>query len=246
MKIVYHRIFLFARWEKHAIIISEVVVLHPVWTIVFAALFLCDAALHLIACYRRYPKLRTVTKALLMPLLCALYAVSVPKPRLLVVAALVFGWLGDVFLLFKNGRLSMLLGICSFALGHIFYIGAMLSAHPSFHVLMLIPIALCALWLTFVYKKLIPYAPRSLRKPGFLYALLLSWTGLSALYLLLLTQRFPYLVAFVGGLFFMVSDTLLTGQQYRKETRHGNFYVMLTYIIAQSLLVLGFALLGGL
>ena len=41
----------------------------------------------------------------------------------------------------------------------------------------------------------------------------------------------------------MVSDTILTGQQYRKETKHGNFYVMLTYIIAQSLLVLGFVLL---
>jgi len=245
MKIVYHRIFLFARWEKRGIIILEVVFLHPVWTIVFAALFFCDAVLHLIACYRRYPKLRTVTKALLMPLLCALYVFSVREPRLLVVAALVFGWIGDVFLLFKNGRLFMLLGICAFALGHVFYIGAFLSEHPSFHVLMLIPVALCVVWMMFVLKKLIPYAPRSLRKPGFLYALLLSWTGLSALYLLLLTQKLPYLVAFLGGLFFMVSDTILTGQQYRKETKHGNFYVMLTYIIAQSLLVLGFVLLGG-
>ena len=66
-----------------------------------------------------------------------------------------------------------------------------------------------------------------------------------ALYLLLVTQRIPYLIAFVGGLFFMLSDTLLTGQQYRKELKHGNFYVMSTYIIAQSLLVLGLALTGG-
>jgi len=112
-------------------------------------------------------------------------------------------------------------------------------------VLMLIPIAFCAVWLTFVYKKLIPYAPKSLRKPGFLYALLLSWTGLSALYVLLVTQQLPYLIAFIGGLFFMLSDTILTGQQYRKELKHGNFYVMLTYILAQGLIVLGLALTGG-
>lgn len=180
-----------------------------------------------------------------MPLLCALYIASAPSVRLLVVIALLFGWLGDVFLLFKNKPVLMLCGICSFGLGHIFYVGAMLSDHPKVHVLIFIPVLLCAIWLMFVSKKLLPYAPKSLRKPGFVYALLLSCTGLTALYLLLTTQRIAYLVAFIGGLFFMLSDTILTGQQYRKETKHGSFYVMLTYIIAQMLLILGFVLLGG-
>ncbi|MBQ5991526.1 MAG: lysoplasmalogenase [Clostridia bacterium] len=218
---------------------------HPTPIIILGALFVGVSVLHLAACYRRMPKIRTVTKTLLMPLLGALYCVSAKEISPLVVTALAFGWLGDVFLLFKGSKLGMLLGIASFALGHVFYIGAMLSGYPSPHVLMLVPLALCAVWLVFVYKKLIPYAPKSLRKPGFLYALLLSWTGLSALYLLLVTQKLPYLVAFIGGLFFMLSDTILTGNQYRKELKHGNFYVMLTYILAQSLLILGFVLNGG-
>ena len=189
--------------------------------------------------------MRSVTKVLLMPLLCALYLSAAKEPRLLVIAALVFGWLGDIFLLVKSKTIFMLLGICAFALGHVFYIGELLSGYPAPHILMLIPFALCAVWMTFVWKKLLPYAPKSLRKPGFCYALLLSLTGLSALYLLLITHKPAYLVAFVGGLFFLLSDTLLTGNQYRKELRHGNFYVMLTYLLAQSLLVLGFTLLGG-
>ncbi len=225
--------------------ISEVNFTHPTPIIILGALFVGVSALHLASCYRRVPKIRTVTKTLLMPLLGALYCVSAKEISPLVVTALAFGWLGDVFLLFKGSKLGMLLGIASFALGHVFYIGAMLSGYPSPHVLMLVPLALCAVWLVFVYKKLIPYAPKSLRKPGFLYALLLSWTGLSALYLLLVTQKLPYLVAFIGGLFFMLSDTILTGNQYRKELKHGNFYVMLTYILAQSLLILGFVLNGG-
>ena len=219
--------------------------MHRFWIILTAALFLGVSVLHLIACYRRYPKIRNATKVLLMPLLCVLYCVVAPDVRMLVVAALVFGWIGDVLLLFKSVKISMLLGICAFALGHIFYIGSMLSAHPSLHVLMLIPLALCAIWMTFVYRKLLPYAPKSLKKPGLLYALLLSGTCLSALYLLLVTGKPAYLMAFVGGLFFMLSDTLLTGQQYRKELKHGNFYVMLTYILAQTLLVLGLAQTGG-
>ena len=180
-----------------------------------------------------------------MPLLGALYLFAAPNVKLLIVVALAFGWVGDVFLLFKGSRISMLCGICAFALGHVFYVGAMLSSHPAPHILILVPIALCAVWLMFVYRKLLPYAPKPLRKPGFLYALLLSGTCLTALYLLLVTRQAGYLIAFIGGLFFMLSDTLLTGQQYRKELKHGNFYVMLTYIIAQGLLVLGLALTGG-
>lgn len=191
------------------------------------------------------PKTRRVTKVLLMPLLCAVYCFAAPRIGLLVVAALLFGWLGDVFLLCSRSRLLMLCGMCAFALGHVFYIGSMLFAHPAPHVVILIPVALCALWMTFVFKKLLPCAPKSLRKPGVVYALLLSWTGLTALYLLLTTQHTGYLIAFIGGLFFMLSDTILTGQEYRRETKHGNFYVMLTYIIAQSLLILGFVLTGG-
>lgn len=215
------------------------------WFILTVTLMSGVSVVHLIACYRRLPRLRTSTKVLLMPLLCAVYLAASPHLRLLVIVALLFGWLGDVFLLFKSSRIMMLCGICAFALGHIFYVGAMLSDHPTVHILIFVPALLCALWLTFVYKKLLPYAPKSLRKPGFVYALLLSCTGLTALYLLLTTQRFAYLVCFVGGLFFLISDTILTGQQYRRETKHGNFYVMLTYIVAQSLLIFGFVLLGG-
>ena len=159
-----------------------------------------------------------------MPLLCAVYVFAAPQVRLLVVAALLFGWLGDLFLMFQQRTVLMLCGVCAFALGHIFYMGALLSAHPVLNIMILIPLALCVIWMTFVVKKLIPYAPRQLKKPGFLYA---------------------YLIAFVGGLFFILSDTILTGQKYRRETRHGNFYVMLTYIIAQDLLILGLALSGG-
>ena len=216
-----------------------------VFQILPAVCFAADAVLHLIACFRRMLWLRRVTKVLLMPLLAVLYALAAPAPHAFVIVALVCGCLGDLFLLFQKRHMTMLLGMCSFALGHVFYIGAMLTTKPGFHL----SIALCVLiavgWMLFVVKKLLPTAPKPLRKPGFFYALLLSGTCLSALYLLLSTQSLPYLLSFAGGCLFMISDTILTGQKYRKETKHGNFYVMLTYIFAQLFLVAGFALNGG-
>ena len=215
------------------------------WFILACALFAAAVALHLIACYRRMPKLRRITKPLLMPLLAAMYALIAQTPHAFVIVALLCGWLGDVFLLFTKRNIFMLLGMAAFALGHVFYIGAMLSTNPPLHLYVLILLLLAAAWVLFVVKKLLPTAPKSLRIPGLCYAVLLSGTALCALYLLFSTQRLCYLVSFVGGLLFMLSDTILTGQKYRKETRHGNFYVMLTYILAQMLLVGGFALNGG-
>ena len=212
--------------------------------IVLCVCFVTDTALQLVACFRRMPKLRSVTKVLLMPLLAGVYLLFAPSPHVFVVVALICGALGDLFLLFRKS-FAMLLGMCAFALGHVFYIGAMLTTKPGFHLAALLCLLIAAGWMLFVVKRLLPTAPKSLRKPGFFYALLLSGTCLMALYLLLCTQNLHYLISFVGGCLFMISDTILTGQKYRKETKHGNFYVMLTYILAQALLVAGFALNGG-
>ena len=183
-----------------------------------------------------------------MPLLCAFYLSVAQEIRLFVAAALLFGWIGDVLLLREEKQSFMLLGICSFALGHVCYIAAMLSTDrsPVQAVNILIPAALCLLWMVFVCVNLIPSAPKPLKMPGFLYALLLSGTGLSVLYRLLSTGKFAYLIAFIGGMFFLLSDTLLVKQDYGIKLKHGNFYVMLTYIIAQTLLILGLAQTGGL
>ena len=207
--------------------------------------FAADVVLQLIACFRRMLWLRRITKVLLMPLLAVLYVLFAPKPHAFVIIALLLGCLGDLFLLFQKKHITMLLGMCAFALGHIFYIGAMLTTKPGFHLSACLCLLIAVGWMLFVVRKLLPTAPKSLRKPGFFYALLLSGTCLFALYLLLSTQKMWYLLSFAGGCLFMISDTILTGQKYRRETKHGNFYVMLTYILAQFCLVTGFALNGG-
>ena len=57
-----------------------------------------------------------------MPLLLLFYITFGKNPNLFVMAALIFGFLGDVFLLPENKNWCFLAGILSFMLGHIFYI----------------------------------------------------------------------------------------------------------------------------
>lgn len=81
--------------------------------------FLLAAAVDLAGLLAGADTVHLVAKPLLMPLLAG-YAALRGGPRLLV-AALLFGWGGDVFLLADND-LAFLVGMGSFAVGHVCYL----------------------------------------------------------------------------------------------------------------------------
>ncbi|SCF84965.1 YhhN-like protein [Streptomyces sp. Cmuel-A718b] len=81
--------------------------------------FLLVAAADLAGLLAGAETVHLIAKPLLMPLLAG-YAALRGAPRLLV-AALLFGWGGDVFLLADND-LAFLVGMGSFAVGHVCYL----------------------------------------------------------------------------------------------------------------------------
>ena len=163
--------------------------------------------------------LRYIFKSLYMPSLIVLYLLAAPKPNVLIILAMVFGWIGDVFLLGRH-HWNVLGGITSFGLGHICYIAGMLSTRPGLHLTAIISVVWIALCLILVRHFLIPHAPKRLMIPAILLA------------------------AF-GGLMFMLSDGLLAYNMFGKKTVLGNFFVMVTYVLAQTALAAGFILHGG-
>ncbi|MET7682978.1 lysoplasmalogenase [Streptomyces sp. NPDC005423] len=175
----------------------------------------------------------TVAKPLLMPLLAAC-AARRGAPRLLV-AALLFGWGGDLLLL-SDSDPAFLAGMASFAAGHVCYLvlftsygsprptsrarAALLA--PGYAVALIVTVAL--LW---------PGLPGELRIPVAGYSALLAATACAAA-----VRSGP--VAGLGGVFFLVSDTLIaTGVAGLPQPPRPDFWIMLTYIAAQSLLVKG-------
>ncbi|MFD4153112.1 lysoplasmalogenase [Streptomyces hydrogenans] len=165
-----------------------------------------------------------VAKPLLMPLLAA-YAATRGAPRLLI-AALLFGWGGDVFLLF-DADWAFLVGMGSFALGHVCYLTLFGRRRTSPALGALYAVALVgtvvALW---------PDLPADLRIPVAGYSLLLTAMAYRASALGVL--------AGTGGALFLLSDTLIaTGVADWPQLPAPDFWVMLTYIAAQYLLTAG-------
>ncbi|MFC9948089.1 lysoplasmalogenase [Streptomyces pratensis] len=188
------------------------------------AVFLAVSAVHLGGLLAGVDTVHLVTKPLLMPLLAA-YAAARGGPRLLV-AALLFGWGGDV-LLMPDADAAFLAGMGSFAVGHVCYLWLFGRARVSWPA----GLVYAAVLVTFVVL-LWPGLPGGLRIPLAGYSLLLTAMAWRA------GALGGY--AALGGALFLFSDALIaTGiADWPQLPAHG-FWVMLTYLAAQYLLTWG-------
>ncbi|MFG2619966.1 lysoplasmalogenase [Streptomyces sp. NPDC048507] len=165
-----------------------------------------------------------IAKPLLMPLLVA-HVLTRGAPRLLV-AALLFGWGGDLALLFDADP-AFLVGMGSFAAGHVCYL--VLFGRGRTGPLLA---AAYALALTGTVALLWDGLPSDLRVPVAGYSLLLTAMAYRAGAL----GR----TAAVGGALFLLSDTLIaTGVADWPQLPRPDFWIMATYLAAQYLLAMG-------
>ncbi|MCW7989184.1 lysoplasmalogenase [Streptomyces sp. WAC01526] len=168
-----------------------------------------------------------ITKPVLMPVLAG-YALARGGPPLLA-GALLFGCGGDTFLQIGGG-LAFLVGMGSFAAGHVCYLllfarhgagptagrrGLTAAAGAGYAVLLTGTVVL--LW---------PDLPAELRIPVAGYSLLLTAMAFGAL------RAGPWAAA--GGLLFLLSDTLIaSGIAHWPQLPAPQFWIMLTYVAAQ-------------
>ncbi|MFF5978100.1 lysoplasmalogenase [Streptomyces olindensis] len=174
-----------------------------------------------------------VAKPLLMPLL-ALWAARRRAPRPLV-AALLFGWGGDVLLL-SDAEPAFLAGMGSFAAGHVCYL-VLFATYGSRNTVPRARAGLLALGyataLVTTVALLWPDLPPELRVPVAAYSLLLAAMAYRA------ATRLG-LFAGAGGALFLLSDTLIaTGVADWPQPPAPDFWIMLTYLAAQALLAGG-------
>ena len=202
-------------------------------------LFMADLILHVAT-----DKGRFWTKSLLVPLLILYYCLAVAIPDPWVILALLAGLAGDVLLFWPQKPIFFMLGLGSFLVGHLGYAAVFListdglaMAQPELFLLVLPYLLYIGVLYGFLRQKLGGMKPAVL-----FYALTLSAMSFLALSRLLVTQGAALWLPFAGSLFFIVSDTLLALHHFRKPIQHDCVKVMLTYAIAQLLMVLGLSL----
>ena len=205
-------------------------------------LFVLTAVLESAAHIQQSQKMQRFFKPLCMPLLALLYLLCAGREAsFLIIVGLLFGMLGDIFLLSDDSK-NFLLGAGSFLAGHICYTAAFLR-HTNWTLLsggmawgMAAAAALYAVYLCLVARKLMPSLNGAMR-PGILaYMGVILLMSISS-FLLMLSKGIPAsAVPFVGSLLFILSDTVLAFSVFQKKA---HWPVMPTYLSAQFLIMLG-------
>lgn len=178
-------------------------------------------------------------KPILVPvLLYSFYASVKEKGNYKIIGALVFSTMGDILLIFE-GRPFFILGLLSFLLAHVLYVLIFRSWAGT--IKLNFYTVVCSLFILsyyFFFMKFLWSHLGAMRIPVLAYAFVISGMLWMALQLLRGPSSFRWHIV-LGALFFVVSDSLLSIQLFYSSFELAHFYVMLTYLLAQFLLVYG-------
>lgn len=212
--------------------------------IVFLTLFGLFSLLHLISSWKNDRISRAKTKPFLISSLALAYLFSAEDPSMLLLAALVTSWLGDVLLIPRGNRWVILGGI-SFLGSHFLLMGLFLhhihfAAVPWFHLLPVV--AIYALLSVISIRGIWDNTPKLMLLAFGLYLLTNSGMNLLAL-MQLLTSRHPgAAVSYAGAVLFFLSDCILLLVRYHRNpdlVPKKHFPVMLCYLSGEFLITLG-------
>lgn len=213
--------------------------------IVFLLLFITSSAVHLWASAKSDTKLRAKTKGFILSSLLLWYITAVPQPRFFVIAALLFSWLGDVLLIGKGIKWFAAGGI-SFGLSHVFFCLSYLDQIQFSNIPVAVLVIASAVYITaglIIFSKLKIFLQKSLLGAMFSYMIVNSTQGCFALLRLLTIRNTAGLITFIGTTLFFISDATLFFVRFAKDGKKRNhFMVMLTYIAAEFLIILGLVL----
>lgn len=206
------------------------------------AVFLAATAIHLYASAKKNQHLRNLTKPFLLLSLLGFYVLAAGKVIPAVVLALFFSWLGDL-LLIPDGIKWFTAGGIAFMVSHVFFAAAY-STETDFTALgiplLFLPAVIFFALSVFTFHKLRPYLPKQLFYPMFLYLLINGAMNCFAVFRLAGRPCTGSLVTCIGAFLFFISDATLFFVRFKKDGKlQTHFWVMLTYLSGEFLIILG-------
>jgi uncharacterized membrane protein YhhN len=185
------------------------------------------------------------SKPALMLILIFYFAISSRKfapAKFLILAALIFSWLGDVFLLFdKIEKSYFIYGLSSFLLAHISYIFYFLLMRKINGVRKIPNVFLIAGIVVYVlvFLGVLAANVNNLFIPLTIYALIISVMLIASLSAFAPGENIYGKICVAGTFLFVVSDSILAITRFVAPLPLAPFFIMLTYAAAQFLIVEG-------
>lgn len=209
-------------------------------------LFLVTAIANLVGAITGMTVLSVVSKPLLVPFLLGYYVAGSEFPRSKpLMIALIACWLGDVALMFVDIKeVWFMTGLALFLIGHIFYIisyrqhryeseeNGLLQVQK---IRFSLPVVLAGTGLVVVLFPVLG----GLKFPVIIYAIAIMLMVMNAIFRFGRTNNRSFWLVLLGAILFMASDATLAINKFMGEIKMGGVIVMLTYIVAQFLIVEG-------
>ncbi len=208
---------------------------------IFVWIFIAVSIVNIIAKMITSEELDQYTKPLLMPLLMIyVYKSSIGKTTariLLLCVALLFSWLGDVVLMYQSNEVYFMAGIGLFLIAQITYVIVLRKSmyqKPEISLFKILPFLIYGGVLFYI---LLPAG--DFTAPIIIYGLVIMSMATMARLREGNTAQDSYMLAFVGSILFVLSDSILALNSFSLAIPYAGVFIMLTYCAAQLLLVKG-------
>ncbi len=192
-----------------------------------------------VAVHQRLFRIEYLLKPLTLALLVAAAATAdLGAIEAWVVAALAFGLLGDVGLMLSRGGRAdppFLAGLGAFLLGHIAYIVAFVRI--DVRLIDLVAGALIALGVSALALPKVLRGSES--SAGRVFAVIVAGYAAVLAAMTAFAVGTGIVLVAIGGVLFLVSDTIIAWQRFVRPVRHGAVAVIVSYHLAQFLILIG-------
>lgn len=207
-------------------------------------IYVAFSAVYLLILFLGHENLNFFLKPILIPILIfGVYFYKNFPTKNILLTALIFSWIGDVILLFSDiSEIYFILGLISFLISHIVY--CILFNRQTKRNLKKKSIAigigtiLIACYLIGMLSVLLP-SLGDLKIPVIVYASVISIMLLFAYNGLLNWNEPGNKLVFSGAVVFVISDSILAINKFYNPIEKSSFFIMLTYLVAQYLIVIG-------
>lgn len=208
-------------------------------------LFVVSTAIHLYASLRKNKPLRDKTKPFILIGLLGFYVFSVNEVSKTVVLALIFSWIGDMFLIIPGVKWFAIGGV-SFMISHFFFILSYLPNVNFVNINSAIIVILAVFFfitVSIIFNRLKPHLPKPIFYPMYLYLLINGAMNCFAIFRFLSSVEIASIITCIGAILFFISDSSLFFVRFKKDCKlQTHFLVMLTYSIGEFLIILGLIL----
>lgn len=205
-------------------------------------IFFLSTTIHLYGSLKKIQKIRNYTKPFILLSLIIFYILAAKEVRWTIILALIFSWIGDLFLIIPGVKYFTIGGI-SFMISHLFFIAGYHSdvVFSSVNTFVIIFLNIFFfITVSIIFKNLKPHLPKKLFYPMYLYLFINGTMNMFAIFRYLSNYTSATLTTCIGAILFFISDSSLFFVRFDKNCKlKTHFLVMLTYSIGELLIVLG-------